>query len=288
MFVIIVHGLKTICSISNTKNAMLKVVKLILLTISFTHCLINAQPKESINVSAGWNSISSLSTGNISSVISTIPSNIIISPFYKFNNLTKNYESVSSIIAGESYWINVSRNGKIYFNSPKPSSIDTINVFTGWNSLGSISNGLASVIVTTAPNGILSSPFFRFDPSNGLLTTVNSLSRGSGYWIEVNQTGKIIIQTTGYGQQNNDTSRVKLTFSEPMSRTGIFDVNNYLVLKDLVTPIQVYKVGVAPGDSIIVLFTEKYSSSSAYKVIVNNLRDKAGNLINRQFNFAFY
>jgi hypothetical protein len=123
---------------------------------------------------------------------------------------------------------------------------------------------------------------------NGILTRVNSLTRGTGYWVNVNQNGKLIIQTTEYGQQNDDTSQVKLTFSEPMSRTGIFDVNNYLVLKDLVTPVQVYKVGIAQGDSVVVLFTEKYSETSTYKVIVNNLKDLAGNLINREFNFAFY
>lgn len=285
--VIIERSLKTIYTNSKLLNAMLRITISILFILYITNCLI-AQQKEPINVSAGWNLIGSLSTGQISSIISTLPSNIIQSSFYKFNNSLKYYEAVTSIEAGESYWVNVNQNGKIYFNRPGSSTIDTVNVYTGWNSFGSISTGSASVIVTTVPNGLLSSAFYRFDQSNGLLSSVNSLSRGSGYWIEVNQTGKLIIQTTAYAQQNHDTSQVKLTFSEPMSRTGIFDVNNYLVLKDLVTPVEVYKVGVVPGDSIVVLFTEKYSPSSAYKVIVNNLRDKAGNLINRHFNFAFY
>jgi hypothetical protein len=246
----------------------------------------NAQTREPINVSAGWNLVGSLSTGSISTAISTIPSNIILSSFFRFNNGV--YQAVTSIEAGESYWVRVSQDGKIYFNHPKLSSIDTVYVNEGWNSLGSLSSGSVSVIVSTSPIGLLASAFYNFDATIGALSRVNSLTRGSGYLINVNQNGKIIIQTTEYGQQNDDTSQVKLTFSEPMSRDGIFDVNNYLVLKDLVTPVQVYKVGIAQGDSIVVLFTEKYSETSTYKVIVNNLKDLAGNLINREFNFAFY
>jgi hypothetical protein len=262
---------------------------LILFMIGFTINIIIAQNNsESINVKTGWNLIGSLSDGQISSIITTIPANIISSPFYKFNNTSKVYVSTTILKAGESYWVLVNQNGKIRFSQPKSSKIDTINVYTGWNSFGSISNGSASVLVRTSPPGILNSPFFKFDALTGLLTSTNELIRGTGYWIDVNQNGKLIIQTTTYGQQNSDTSRVQLTFSEPMSRTGIFNVSNYLVLKDLVTPIQVYKVGIANGDRVVVLFTEKYSPSSNYKVIVNNVRDKAGNLINREFNFAFY
>lgn len=247
-----------------------------------------AQAREPINVNAGWNLISSLSTGPISSTITTTPANIISFPIYKFNNASQTYESVTSIEAGESYWVRISQNGKIYFNRPKASIVDSVNVYRGWNSFGSISNGSASVLIRTVPPGILNSPFYKFDSNTGLLAIANDLTRGAGYWVDIKQNGKLIIQSTTYGQQNNDTSRVQLTFSEPMSRTGIFNVSNYLVLKDLVTPVRVYKVGISSNDTIVVLFTEKYSPSSTYKVIVNNLRDRAGNLINREFNFAFY
>jgi hypothetical protein len=259
---------------------------LFIILITYSDCF--SQVRESITVKAGWNLIGSLSTGSISSVISTTPSNIINSPFYRFNNQTKAYESTTNIEAGESYWLNVIQNGNIYFNHPKISSIDTINVYSGWNSFGSISSGSASVLVSTSPHGIINSPFYKFDAITGLFTSTNELSRGIGYWVDVKQNGKLIMQTTVYGQQNDDTSRVQLTFSEPMSRAGIFNASNYLVLKDLVTPVQVYKVGIADDDKIVVLFTEKYSPSSTYKVIVNNVYDRAGNLINREFNFAFY
>lgn len=240
---------------------------------------------DSIDVRVGWNLIGSLSDGPITSLINTIPANIILSSFFSFNNGV--YQAVTSIEAGESYWVKVSQDGKIYFNQPKLSSIDTVLVNEGWNSFGSLSSGSVSVIVSTSPIGLLASAFYNVDTS-GTLSRVNSLARGSGYLINVNQTGKIIIQTTEYGQQNNDTSMVKLTFSEPMSRDGIFNISNYIVLKDLVTPVQVYKVGIAQGDNIVVLFTEKYSETSTYKVIVNNLKDLAGNLISREFNIAFY
>jgi hypothetical protein len=259
---------------------------LFIILITYSDCF--SQVRESITVKAGWNLIGSLSTGAITSVVSTTPSNIISSRFYRFNNQTQIYETASNVEAGESYWVNFSQNGKLYFSRPKQSSIDTINVYNGWNSFGSISNGSVSVLVSTSPPGLLNSPFYKFDALTGLLISTYELTRGAGYWVDVKQNGKLIIQTTVYGQQNDDTSRVQLTFSEPMSRAGIFNVSNYLVLKDLVTPVQVYKVGIADGDKVVVLFTEKYSPSSTYKVIVNNVYDRAGNLINREFNFAFY
>lgn len=261
---------------------------LCLLILFIFYCKCYSQVREPVTVRAGWNLIGSLSTGSISSVLSTVPANIINSPFYKFNNQTKTYESVYNLEAGKSYWVEFTQDGVLYFSRPKQSSIDTISVFTGWNSFGSISDGFTSVLIRTFPFGILNSSFYKFDTNTGLLTNTNELTRGTGYWVDVKQNGKLIIQTTAHGLQNNDTTQVMLTFSEPMSRAGIFDVSNYLVLKDLVTPVEVYKVGIASGDSIVVLFTEKHSPTSTYKVIVNNLRDLAGNLINRQFNFAFY
>ncbi|MFZ2323952.1 MAG: Ig-like domain-containing protein [Ignavibacteriaceae bacterium] len=91
-----------------------------------------------------------------------------------------------------------------------------------------------------------------------------------------------------YAQQQGDTSKVLVTFNEPMSRDGIFDINNYHIYKDDSTPIKIYKVGLAPGDSVIILFTEKQSSSSSYKVYIDNLKDKSGNFISNNRKMTAY
>ncbi len=91
-----------------------------------------------------------------------------------------------------------------------------------------------------------------------------------------------------FAQQMSDTSRVLVKFNEPMSRDGIFNTSNYTIFRDDETQIAVYKVGVVAGDTAVVLYTEKYVPESSYKLIINNLRDKAGNIISENHKLAFY
>jgi len=91
-----------------------------------------------------------------------------------------------------------------------------------------------------------------------------------------------------FAQQMGDTSKVLVKFNEPMSREGIFDVDNYTIYRDDNTPIAIYKVGVVAGDTAVVLYTEKHLPKSSYKIIINNLRDKAGNIISENHKVAFY
>lgn len=91
-----------------------------------------------------------------------------------------------------------------------------------------------------------------------------------------------------FAQQMADTSKVLVKFNEPMSRDGIFNTDNYTIFRDDDTQIAIYKVGIVAGDTAIVLFTEKHFPQSTYKLIINNLRDKAGNIISENHKLAFY
>lgn len=91
-----------------------------------------------------------------------------------------------------------------------------------------------------------------------------------------------------FAQQHSDTSKVLVTFSESMSHEGIFDTNNYQILKDDTTTIKIFKVGIAAGDSLVVLFTEKQPPNSSYRIIINNLKDKAGNIISKNHKMVVY
>jgi len=89
-------------------------------------------------------------------------------------------------------------------------------------------------------------------------------------------------------QQVTDTSKVLIRFNEPMSHDGIFDIHNYSIYRGDSTSISIYKVGVVPGDTAVVLFTEKYIPDASYKVIINNLKDKSGNVISQDHKMASY
>jgi hypothetical protein len=81
-------------------------------------------------------------------------------------------------------------------------------------------------------------------------------------------------------------SKILLNFSEPMSRETIFDPANYIVTANDNIPVEVIKVGVVEGDSSVVLFFDKDEEWISFKIIVHNLKDKAGNLINADKNVA--
>jgi hypothetical protein len=91
-----------------------------------------------------------------------------------------------------------------------------------------------------------------------------------------------------FAQNMADTSKVLVKFNEPMSRDGIFNTNNYMIYRDDNTPIAIFKVGIVAGDTAVVLYTEKYVPQSSYKIIINNLRDKSGNLISENHKVAFF
>lgn len=86
----------------------------------------------------------------------------------------------------------------------------------------------------------------------------------------------------------DETSKVLVRFSEPMSREGIFNTSNYKVVDENNNELKVYKVGVVEGDTAVVLFTESHLRGKIYKVIISNLKDKSGNIINQENNFALY
>lgn len=87
-------------------------------------------------------------------------------------------------------------------------------------------------------------------------------------------------------QSDDDAYKILVTFSEPMSRDGIFDINNYEVIANGKEQVEIYKVGVVEGDTAVVLYIEKNYSWETFKIYVSNLKDLAGNLINKERNFA--
>jgi len=91
-----------------------------------------------------------------------------------------------------------------------------------------------------------------------------------------------------FSQSNDDTSKVLVKFSEPMSKEGIFDINNYKIITEDNVLLKIYKVGVVQGDTAVVLFTEKHPANKSYKLFITNLKDISGNLISLHNNTASY
>jgi uncharacterized protein (TIGR02145 family) len=71
------------------------------------------------------------------------------------------------------------------------SGIDTIQVSTGWNLIGSLNTGLIPSILSTEPPGIITGSVFGYAPGSGY-QAADTLKRGKGYWVKVSQNGIII------------------------------------------------------------------------------------------------
>ena len=98
----------------------------------------------------------------------------------------------------------------------------------------------------------------------------------------------LISSSDNFSQLQSDTSKVLVKFNEPISHEGIFDTSNYKIYRDDLTPVAIYKIGIVPGDTAVVLFTEQYAPQSTYKIIINNLKDKSGNIISENHKVTFY
>ena len=96
----------------------------------------------------------------------------------------------------------------------------------------------------------------------------------------------IIAMPSTLAQSDEDSYMILVTFSEPMSKEGIFDINNYEVLADDSVAVNIYKVGVVDGDTAVVLYIEKNGEWKNFTIKVSNLKDLAGNLLNYNKNFA--
>jgi hypothetical protein len=96
----------------------------------------------------------------------------------------------------------------------------------------------------------------------------------------------ILVTPTSLAQSDEDAYMILVTFSEPMSKDGIFNINNYEVLANDNVPVKIYKVGVVENETAVVLYIEKIYEWETFTIKVLNLTDLAGNTINYKKNFA--
>lgn len=84
---------------------------------------------------------------------------------------------------------------------------------------------------------------------------------------------------------------IQVTFSEPMNRTDLFDINNWLITDARGNEVAINKIGIAEGDSIAVLYTHFLAYKTHYTVsILPTVRDSSGNAMDTthtQANFNF-
>gem|GEM_PF-66203 len=118
-----------------------------------------------------------------------------ISPAYSFQD---GYTVKETLSTGAGFWLKFN-GGQIVQLSGIDIALDTIDVVTGWNLIGSISTSVAVTNINSIPGGIVTSNFFGYN--NGY-TPSDSIQPAKGYWVKVSQNGKLILSSTTLTSEN--------------------------------------------------------------------------------------
>ena len=126
-------------------------------------------------------------------------------------NAGTGYEIRDSLSTGKGYWVKFGDTGTVGLVGT-PVLNDTTDVVTGWNMIGSLSQPVATASISSSPGGIVTSQFFWYE---GNYRTSDSLRPGKGYWVKVNQDGRLIISMAPSAAMKSDRIRIEPTAEFP-------------------------------------------------------------------------
>ena len=111
---------------------------------------------------------------------------------------------------GEGFWLKFSTAGMLSIASDTSILADSIDVHIGWNMIGSISKPVIVSTITSDPPGIVTSKFYNYQ---GSYSISDSIKPGFGYWVKVNQSGKLILSSSGAAPASN---RIRIVSSSEL------------------------------------------------------------------------
>ncbi len=135
------------------------------------------------------------------------------------------YVTKDTLEEGTGYWIKFDGEQPVTFQG-YVFQTDSIDVFEGWNLIGTISNTIPVASITSFPPDIMNSYFFEYDKG---YVIADSLHPGRGYWIQVTQPGIIIfngefppLSKTTAGPLLSSLSSLTITENELLSQDLYF------------------------------------------------------------------
>ncbi len=170
------------------------------------------------SVPGGWNLISVPVTPDYYTKTFLFPT--AVSEAFAYSG---GYVVAQTLENGAAYWLR--------FSGPQtvtllglPRTQDSIAVVQGWNLVGSISSPVQTTSIATEPGGMIASQFFAYD---GGYTRTDTIQPGKGYWVKVNQPGKLYLSSSGTFQGKNRITIVPSQELPPPPPDGqISDLNS--------------------------------------------------------------
>lgn len=110
------------------------------------------------------------------------------SPAYRYNQV-EGYQVAQRILNGEGYWL---KSDSFYTAELAGADLltDTVDVISGWNLIGSISEPVAAGSIVQIPAGIVISEYFTYF---GAYIQTSILLPGMAHWVKISQNGKLIL-----------------------------------------------------------------------------------------------
>ena len=113
------------------------------------------------------------------------------------------YQSAGVLTNGAGYWLKFPAAGvnAIPIVGTQRMS-DTVDVVPGWNLIGSISTPVNISGIVSIPPGISTSQFFGYE---GSYVVSGTIEPGRGYWVNVKETGKLVLSAGSQAQSGTIT-----------------------------------------------------------------------------------
>src|SRR5262249_6574421 len=112
-----------------------------------------------------------------------------VSEAFRYSN---GYVASATLTNGVGYWLKFDANQGASIVGTRRDR-DTIDVSTGWNMIGSISDTVSAGGISSNPPGLVTSSFFEY---SGSYIAAAQIVPGKGYWVKVNQDGKLILSSS--------------------------------------------------------------------------------------------
>jgi hypothetical protein len=127
------------------------------------------------------------------------------------------------------WWIKFGAAENLSYSGARIDSMRMV-VKNGWNIIGSISGFVPTSTITSDPPGIITSLFFKYASGGYVPTTL--LEPGGGYWMSVNQDGRVILRAaSGLLREGDDlASYDKFTVTDNVGYTQQVYVRNAVIV----------------------------------------------------------
>jgi len=142
----------------------------------------------SLSVDDRWNMISVPMAVSDYSKSALFPT--ALSPAFGYQG---SYQIYGTLQKGVGYWLKFNGDQSVMMAGYLLTQ-DTIGVSAGWNMIGSLSGSIPVANVGSIPGGMITSNFFGY---NGSYHVATKIEPGQGYWVKVNQSGKLVLSSSG-------------------------------------------------------------------------------------------